>query len=136
MTDEGNARQQIGETLGYVRSLSEQLKEFKTENNRQEDRLTKEIAESKASHTQQQQALTARIETLSIQVQGLSERAKKITEDVDRARKEIGELKQPVDQLVAIRNRFGGIGLVIIFLGSLLWYFNPLIIKAINSIGR
>lgn len=148
--DDGSAgviRQQIGEILGTVRSMDNQLRDIKSEAVRQEDRINLAIAGVKTDQSNQQQILGGRLDLLVIQVRELDNKAREITGDVtelredlaeatEKTHKEIGELKGPVKKLTDFRQHLVAYGLVGSSVFGALVYLWPTIFKLLEAMGR
>lgn len=125
----GDIRQQIGEILGTARVLSEQMREQKEENRRQEDRINAELRATKEEHRLANQVITVRIEQLTAQVRELDDKARSITADLTGVKDDIREahgavsnLKTPVDSLMELKTKIIAYAMVLVSMATILWY--------------
>jgi methyl-accepting chemotaxis protein len=124
--DVGSVRQQIGEILGTVKGLADQLKEVKEDGVRREDRLTSEIRTIKHEQRQADQVITSKMELLTAQFRELDSKARIISEELTRVKRSVEELeklREPVQKLQALRERVVAYGLVVTTIGGVIWWF-------------
>jgi methyl-accepting chemotaxis protein len=112
MPEEGALRQQIGETLGTVKFLAEQIRDLKAD-------TRQSISDLKGEQTQQQQRLTGQLELLSVQVRDLADKTRSAVSEVTdlkgdfvETRDRVEELEQPVRRLDDFRKTMIRWGLI------------------------
>ena len=121
--DVGSVRQQIGEILGTVRSLSETLKEFKEDRVRQEERISAEIRNIDHRQRQSDQVIAGKMELLSRQFGDLDTKVRSIFEELAVVKKDVALLNEVKRKVDTLRER------VIIYMAAIgsvvaaAWYF-------------
>jgi chromosome segregation ATPase len=120
--DVGSLRQQIGETLGTVRSLAETVKEIKQDAERREDRLTSEIRTMKHEQRQSDQVITSKMELLTAQFRELDSKSRNITEELALVKRSVAEMELPVKKMKALQERIMIYTLAIASVGGAIWW--------------
>jgi len=120
--DVGSLRQQIGETLGTVRSLAEAVKEIKQDAERREDRLTSEIRTMKHEQRQSDQLMTSKMELLTAQFRELDSKSRNITEELALVKRSVAEMEVPVKKIKALHERIVVYALALTSVGGAIWW--------------
>lgn len=124
----GSIRQQIGEILGTVRSLSVQVREQRDDSRRQEERLDTQLATVKEEQNRTNTAVQARLDQLNAAVREIDEKAKVITRDVGSLSQDVANLKGPVDTLMQTRTKIIAYLAVVVGAFTVFWTFvGPLV---------
>lgn len=119
--DSGALHRQVGEILGHVRGLTDQIRDMRGDALRREERLSEDINAVRNDAIQQRQVMVGRIETLVEQVRDLASTTKDIIEDVTDVKKEVTDLKAPVHEMDEFRKRMIRYGLVVASVVGVVW---------------
>jgi len=113
MEDSGALHRQVGEILGHVKGLTEQVRDLRVDSLRREERLSEDINVVRNEAIQQRQVMVGRIETLVENVRDLASKTKELTEDVSEVMSDVTNLKMPVHQMDEFRKRLVRWGLIV-----------------------
>ena len=119
--DSGALHRQVGEILGHVRGLTEQLRDLRVDSLRREERLSEDINVVRNEAIQQRQVMVGRIETLVEQVRDLSSRTKEAVSDIGDVNKRVEKLETPVQQMDEFRKRLIRWGLICASIIGVMW---------------
>src|SRR5580765_3714816 len=113
MEDSGALHRQVGEILGHVKGLTEQVRDLRVDSLRREERLSEDINVVRNEAIQQRQVMVGRIETLVENVRDLASKTKELTDDVSEVMFDVTNLKMPVHQMDEFRKRLVRWGLIV-----------------------
>jgi len=113
MEDSGALHRQVGEILGHVKGLTEQVRDLRVDSLRREERLSEDINVVRNEAIQQRQVMVGRIETLVENVRDLASKTKELTDDVSEVMSDVTNLKMPVHQMDEFRKRLVRWGLIV-----------------------
>lgn len=117
----GALRQQIGETLGTVKFLAEQVRDLKSD-------TRQALTDIKGEQAQRQSHLANQLDLLSSQVRDLSDKTRTavsevthVKEDFDDTRRKVEDLEKPVRRLDDFRKSMIRWGLVATSALAVVW---------------
>lgn len=103
--DVGGIRQQIGEILGTVRALSDQMRKQEESAWRQEEKVSVQLSSVKDEHYRTTAAVNMRLDTIAGQVKEVDDKVKQVTSKVNDLTVAVADIKEPVDKLIDLRNK-------------------------------
>ena len=119
--DSGALHRQVGEILGHVRALTEQVRDLRVDSLRREERLSEDINVVRNEAIQQRQVMVGRIEALVENVRDLSSKTKDVVDDIGRVNKRVEKLETPVQQMDEFRKRIIRWGLIVASVIGVVW---------------
>jgi chromosome segregation ATPase len=124
----GSIRQQIGEILGTVKSMDNQLREVKDDSRANQANVRDDILRLQRATEETNASTHRRLEQLVGQVRDVAEKALRLTGElsqletgVKETKEQLLSLKEPVDSLITLRNRLMAYVFVIVSIATVLW---------------
>lgn len=119
--DSGALNRQVGEILGAVKALTEQLRDIRVDSLRREERLSEDVNVVRNEAIQQRQVMVTRLETVVEQIREVSIRQRDATKDISELKTEVTKMRDPVHQMDEFRKRLIRYGLIIASAAGVVW---------------